>query len=148
MLGLSSSLSLSLSLVRMILILLPLVPLAGCATFSNVRSAQVNTGPSLSAQWMTTGDMGDGASYLWTGGDEAQPCQPCSHGVTTVDLSLRYGFRARGSSRAYELGVGVDFAQLYAEGFAGWNQDAAVTYGVGARHGHTNRCTYGRRRPV
>ncbi len=105
----------------------------GCASFTNVRSAQVKNGFAVSGQWTHTADMGDDASYMWTGG-QLDDCAPCSRSVSTLDVSVRKGIRDANSPRAYEFGLGVTgISHLYGEGFVGWNQDGRIPFGVGGR---------------
>lgn len=117
------------------LFLLALVPvtLSACASFSNVRAAQVKQGTSFSAYYTATADLGESATYLWETGQLDQ-CDPCSHALSTLDLSVRKGIRSSSPTRAYELGAGITgLSQVYAEGFIGWQQQSSTPMGVGAR---------------
>lgn len=118
----------------MLLLVLAAWGLSGCASFSNVRSAQIHQGTSLSVRWTRTADLGEDATYLWTGG-QLDECAPCSHGTGTLDVSARTGFLSGNGSRAYEFSVGMAGMSeaLYAEGFVGWNQKERVPFGIGAR---------------
>lgn len=117
--------------MRRVALLAPL--LAGCATFSNVRSAEVTEGLSGSAHLTVLQDPGPSAGYLWAAGDLGD-CRPCSDDVATLDLSLRYGYRPPDAGYALEAGVGtVGFAQSYLEAFIGFGQGGPVPFGIGAR---------------
>jgi hypothetical protein len=106
---------------------------SGCASFTNVRSAQVKEGFAVSAHWSHSGDMGDDASYMWTGG-QLDDCAPCSHSVSSLDVSFRKGIREAESARAYEFALGAaGISHIYAEAFVGWNQDSRLPFGIGAR---------------
>lgn len=105
----------------------------GCASFTNVRSAQVKDGVAFSTQLSKSAELGDEAGYMWASG-QLDSCNPCSRRVYSIDTSLRRGFADPNSTRAYELGIGTTgVMQLYGEAFAGWNQHGRVPFGVGAR---------------
>jgi hypothetical protein len=103
---------------------------ASCATFSNVRSAQVRTGATATVQASFAGAPGNAAGWFWNG----DCVQRCSQPIAGADFVFAYGSRpAEGSP--HTLGFGISGLWPYFEGYWQLGKSETHPFGVGARLG-------------
>jgi hypothetical protein len=105
--------------------------LAGCTSFSTVRSAEVRPGPAMSVQASIASRPGDDAAWFWS-----LDCpERCDRAIPSVDLTLEHG-RRPSSGVAYTLGLGLSGVHPYAEAYAQLGSSRRLPIGVGARVGN------------
>jgi hypothetical protein len=118
---------------------------SGCATFANVRSADVDRGSSVQLEASASGHPGAVAGWFWS--------LDCSNLCPTsappgLDLNYTYGWRAGDSGPPVSLGAGLSSLVPYAEGYVQLGQSRQRPFGIGARvggaHGYAQQHLYGR----
>ena len=99
-----------------------------CTSFSTVRSAEVNPGPSLGLQASASMPPGDDAGWFWSFDCESN----CNHPVVGGDVGLTYGWP--GAKGAFALGVGTNGTHPYLDAYAQLGTGRSP-WGIGARLG-------------
>ena len=105
--------------------------LSACTTFSNVRSADVEPGPSMALQVAATTSVGPETGWFW-----AFDCaQNCGHAIPGADFTFTYGLSDGAFARhPVAFGGGVNGTYPYIEGYLQLSR-AENPFGVGARVG-------------
>jgi hypothetical protein len=133
------------TLKRLLLAVAALIDGTGCATFANVRSADVDRGSSVQLEASASGHPGAVAGWFWS--------LDCSNLCPTaappgLDLNYTYGWRAGDSGPPVSLGAGVASLDPYAEGFVQLSESKRRPFGIGARvgggRGYAQQHLYGR----
>jgi hypothetical protein len=103
----------------------------GCATFANVRSADVSQGSSFTTQISAAGHPGPVAGWFF-----AFDCENLcpNESPTGMDVNYTYGARSDGGT-PYSVGVGIASIVPYVEGYIQLSDSKTRPFGVGARLG-------------
>ena len=105
--------------------------LAGCTSFSTVRSAAVRPGPAVSVQASVAAPPGDDAAWFW-----AYDCaQRCDRPIAAVEAAVERGWRPT-TGPAFALAVGVSGVHPYADAYVQVGSSRRTPAGVGARIGN------------
>src|SRR5688572_5419756 len=102
--------------------------LTSACSFSNVRSAVVNTGPSFTAQASMTTEPGKEVTWFYS--DE---CVECNDNLPGLEGVFTWGER-RQTGPSFSLGVGLNFVMPFAEAYVQLG-NGSTPYGIGARAG-------------
>lgn len=86
--------------------------LAGCTSFSTVRSAEVMPGPSVTAQASLSTPVPDATGWFWS----FDCAQDCGHAIPGGDVGVTWG-TSRARAGAFALGVGMSGAHPYIDGY-------------------------------
>lgn len=104
---------------------------AGCTSFSNVRSAEVQPGPSVGIHASVSTPPGPEAGWFWS----YDCAEACDHPVVGADIGFTHGWLGgRFGSYPVTLGAGLNGTHPYAEGFV-QTAEGARPFGLGARLG-------------
>ncbi len=107
-----------------------IVAVAGCTSFSTLRSAEVYAGPSVNIQASVSTPTGPVTGWFWS----FDCAEMCDHPVAGVDLGFTYGVPAGLAGRPVALGLGANGTHPYVDAYVQLGKSTRP-YGVGARVG-------------
>lgn len=110
--------------------LLPLVVavLSGCASFAQVRSADVQPGTTIDLGMSVATPPGEAAAWFWN-----LDCGAVCDGMLFFpNFGVRLGLQPEGGTRPYELGFGVSGIMPYVDAYVQL-ADGPRPFGLGAR---------------
>jgi hypothetical protein len=104
--------------------------LAGCTSFTTVRSARVVAGPEVNIHASYTPSPGDEAGWFWS----LDCAQQCDHPIPGGDAGFAYGV-SDGGGIPFALGAGLNGTSPYLEGYGQLYGSTSTAFGLGVRLG-------------